>query len=150
MRLRPVGRWVLLLAAGAAAPLAGGCSARPTVTQWAQSSGVVALDNTVVSDVNGIIGATKAGKPSSLIVTICDALYSDANQAYDSVLPSPNTALTAQLADAYVDLQNGAQDCSTSVGGSSAAASAHAYQEINTGSHLLQSATRHLASLGVH
>jgi hypothetical protein len=136
------------MAAVAACLLLGGCSGRPTVAGWAQSSGVIGLDNTVASDVQGIVGATAHHKPSQLIVTICDALFSDASQAYDSVLPTPDAQVTNELDSAYVDLENGAQDCSTSVG-SSASGAAHAYREINQGSADLQAATARLASLGV-
>jgi hypothetical protein len=137
---------VLLAATGA---LAAGCGGRPTLSQWASSSGVVGLDSTVAGDVHDIVGATKAHRPALEITTICDALYSDANQAYDSVLPTPDQQITNALSQAYVDLVNGAQDCSTSVGGSNAAAIAHAYEELNTGNALLSNATSDLASLGV-
>jgi hypothetical protein len=143
-----VRRTFLIAATVAACLYLGGCAGRATVGQWARSSGVIGLDNTVASDVHGIMGAAAQHKPAELIVTICDALFSDASQAYDSVLPTPDNQVTNELDTAYVHLENGAQDCSTSVG-SNASSAAHAYKEIEKGITDLQVATQRLASLGV-
>lgn len=129
--------------------MTGGCSGHPTLSQWAQGSGVVGLDQTVASDVRGVFGARAAGKSAQFIATICDALFNDASQAYDSVLPSPNHTINDELIGAYDDLENGAEACSLDVGGSNTAATAHAYGLISSGEALLSTATRNLASLGV-
>jgi hypothetical protein len=129
---------LLALTASSCASAAGSPASR--VGQWASSSGIEGLDQTIVSDMSDLQKA-RAEHKTLYVTTLCSVLYDDVEQAYVE-LPSPDQPLTDELNNAYLDIGNGAN----------AVDAGHAdkgYADVAAGSASLAAATKLLASFGV-
>ncbi|MCU1495606.1 MAG: hypothetical protein JWO62_3370 [Acidimicrobiaceae bacterium] len=109
-----------LAAPGAVAVLValalGGCSSYTgshghQVAQWASGASLATNDGFITTDVREISSGIALRK---LVATrtACDGLATDAGTAYGQ-LPTPDRALTNDLASAYLDYIKAAQDCTS-------------------------------------
>jgi len=80
------------------------------VDEWASGASLTTNDGYVTSDISSIAVGIKQHQLTATH-TACDGLGSDAGTA-DGELPTPDTRLTDDLNDAYLDFTKAAQDCS--------------------------------------
>lgn len=133
-----------------AAALAGcaGFTGSPAhqVAEWANGASLSANDGYIVADVKDIDEGI-ASRQLTATHTACDGLGTDAGTAYGE-LPTPDTELTNELNNAYLDFTDAAQKCSDAKSFSGTGFSAYD-REIARAESAFAAANRRLRHFGV-